>query len=139
MRPYEVMVIFDVGADPSAIQGVVDRLLETVRGAGGSPGQVDRWGRRPFAYEMKHRREGYYVLVDFEGEQQTVAAVDRLLSLADEALRHKVIRVPDKAVRLRALQGGRSGAPQNGAESLPRERSARRGSDRSSSRGRSAS
>jgi small subunit ribosomal protein S6 len=96
MRPYEVMVIFDAGADPSAIQGVVDRTLETIRSSGGTPGAVDRWGRRPFAYEVKHRREGYYVLIELTGETQTVRDLDRLLTLADEVIRHKVIRLPDR-------------------------------------------
>ena len=104
MRPYEVMVIFDVGTEPPAIQAVVDRLLETVRDNGGTPGAVDRWGRRPFAYEVKHKREGYYVLIEFAGESQTVSVLDRFLTLADEVLRHKVIRLPEKggqAVRSR--------------------------------------
>jgi small subunit ribosomal protein S6 len=96
MRPYEVMVIFDAGADPSAIQGVVDRTLEAIRTSGGTPGTVDRWGRRPFAYEVKHRREGYYVLFELTGETQTVRDLDRLLTLADEVIRHKVIRLPDQ-------------------------------------------
>jgi small subunit ribosomal protein S6 len=99
MRPYEVMVIFDTGVEPSAIQAVVDRLLETVRTTGGTPGAVDRWGRRPFAYEVKHKREGYYVLVELAGELQTVHEVDRMLSLADEVVRHKVIRLPEKPIR----------------------------------------
>ena len=98
MRPYEVMVIFDSGADPSAIQGVVDRTLETIRSSGGNPGTVDRWGRRPFAYEVNHRREGYYVLIELTGEPQTVNDLDRLLRLADEVIRHKVIRLPDQVV-----------------------------------------
>jgi small subunit ribosomal protein S6 len=97
MRPYEVMVIFDAGGDPSAIQGIVDRTLETIRSSGGNPGTVDRWGRRPFAYEVNHRREGYYVLIEFSGQPQTVNDLDRFLSLADEVIRHKVIRLPDKA------------------------------------------
>ena len=97
MRPYEVMVIFDTGAEPPAIQAVVDRLVETVRTSGGTPGAIDRWGRRPFAYEVKHRREGYYVLVEFAGEPRTVEELDRMLALADEVLRHKVIRLPEKA------------------------------------------
>jgi small subunit ribosomal protein S6 len=110
MRPYEVMVIFDTGAEPPAIQAVVDRAIETVRANDGTPGHVDRWGRRPFAYEVKHRREGYYVLVEFSGTSQTVAELDRLLSLADEVLRHKVIRLPEKAVRRSSASGpGRSG------------------------------
>lgn len=95
MRPYEVMVIFDAGADPSAIQAVVDRTLETIRSSGGTPGTVDRWGRRPFAYEVNHRREGYYVLIEFTGVPQTLQDLDRLLSLADEVIRHKVIRLPE--------------------------------------------
>jgi small subunit ribosomal protein S6 len=118
MRPYEVMVIFDVGAEPPAIQAVVDRLLETIRASDGVPGHVDRWGRRPFAYEVKHRREGYYVLVELAGEPRTVAEIDRLLTLADEVLRFKVIRIPDKvAARLaaggasHARPGSRGGAP----------------------------
>ncbi len=105
MRPYEVMVIFDVGAEPPAIQAVVDRLLETIRANDGVPGHVDRWGRRPFAYEVKHRREGYYVLVELSGEPRTVDEIDRLLTLADEVLRFKVIRIPDK-VAARLASGG---------------------------------
>ncbi len=112
MRPYEVMVIFDTGAEPPAIQAVVDRLLETIRTAEGTPGAIDRWGRRPFAYEVKHRREGYYVLVDFSGTSRTIADVDRMLSLADEVLRHKVIRVPEKLAR--RSKGSDGGAPAAG-------------------------
>ena len=37
MRPYEVVVIFDSGTDPPAIQAVVDRALDTVRSTGGAP------------------------------------------------------------------------------------------------------
>jgi len=108
MRPYEVMVIFDVGTEPPAIQAVVDRLLETVRNNGGTPGAVDRWGRRPFAYEVKHKREGYYVLVEFSGESQTVAELDRFLGLADEVLRHKIVRLPEK---MAGRPGGQSRRP----------------------------
>ena len=96
MRPYEAMVIFDAGVEAPAIQAVVDRLLDTIRASDGVPGHVDRWGRRPFAYEVKHRREGYYVLVELSGEPRTVAEVHRLLTLADEVLRFKVIRLPDR-------------------------------------------
>jgi small subunit ribosomal protein S6 len=96
MRPYEVMTIYDVGADPQAIAAVVDRTVETIRTTGGNPGTVDRWGRRPFAYEVNHKREGYYVLIDFTAEPTTVAELDRMLALADEVVRHKVIRLPEK-------------------------------------------
>ncbi|HUC05672.1 MAG TPA: 30S ribosomal protein S6 [Acidimicrobiales bacterium] len=95
MRPYEVMAIFEATTEPPVIQSVLDHALETIRSNGGSPGAIDRWGRRSFAYEVNHKREGYYVVVEFTGESPTVAAVDRFLGLADEVVRHKVVRLPD--------------------------------------------
>jgi ribosomal protein S6 len=34
-------------------------------------------------------------VVEFTGEPETVAALDRMLGLADEVVRHKVVRLPD--------------------------------------------
>jgi small subunit ribosomal protein S6 len=47
---------------------------------------------------VNHKREGYYVVVEFTGEPETVAALDRMLGLADEVVRHKVVRLPEGAV-----------------------------------------
>jgi len=96
LLPYEVMIIFDPDVEEAAIQGVLDRALEVVRSDGGTSGTVDRWGRRTFAYEMDHRREGYYVVVEYTGEPKASADLDRFLVLADEVLRHKIIRLPDR-------------------------------------------
>ena len=119
MRPYEVMVIFDTGAEAPAIQALVERTLEVVQTNGGNPGAVDRWGKRPFAYEVNHKREGYYVLIELTGEPQTVAAVDRLLSLADEVIRHKVIRLPDQVAGREPAGAGARGS--GGAKGSPRQ------------------
>ena len=98
MRPYEVMAIFEATTEPSVIQGELDRALEVIRTNGGNPGAIDRWGKRTFAYEVNHKREGYYVVVEFTGEAQTVAELDRTLHLADEVVRHKIVRLPESRV-----------------------------------------
>jgi small subunit ribosomal protein S6 len=95
MRPYEVMAIFEATTEPTVIQGVLDQALEVIRSTGGTPGAIDRWGKRTLAYEVNHKREGYYVVVEFTAEPATVAALDRMLGLADEVVRHKVVRLPD--------------------------------------------
>ncbi len=97
MRPYEAMNIFDPEVEEGAIQGALDRALEVVRSDGGTTGTVDRWGRRTLAYEMNKKREGYYVVAEFSGEPKTAAELDRFLVLDDEVMRHKIIRVPEKA------------------------------------------
>jgi len=95
MRPYEVMIIFDAGLEEESIRGVTDRATAALTGRGGTIVRVDRWGRRRFAYELKHRLEGFYVLVEATAEPAAMAEMDRVLSLADEVVRHKVIRIPD--------------------------------------------
>lgn len=96
MRPYEIAVIFDAGLDENDVKATTDRVAETIRQAGGSVGRIDRWGRRTFAYELKHKTEGIYVFIEIVSDPPAVAEVDRMLSLADEVLRHRVIRQPDK-------------------------------------------
>ena len=95
LRPYEVMIILDVGLEEEAIRSAVDRAIELIRSRGGTPGAIDRWGRRRFAYELKHKWEGYYVVLRAEAEPSVMAELDRSLHLADEVIRHKVIRLPD--------------------------------------------
>jgi small subunit ribosomal protein S6 len=91
------MIIFDAGLEEGVIREGIDRVLDHVRSRGGSIGTVDRWGKRTFAYELKHHREGYYVVVEMTTTPEVVAEVDRMLFLSDEVLRHKVVRPPEAA------------------------------------------
>jgi small subunit ribosomal protein S6 len=95
MRPYEVMVILDAALEEDAIRAQLDRAAEIIKSNGGTQNRVDRWGKRRFAYEVNHRWEGYYVLIEATAEPKAMAELDRALHLADEVVRHKVIRLPD--------------------------------------------
>jgi small subunit ribosomal protein S6 len=102
MRPYEVMLIFDASLEEENIRAAIDRFAEFIRSRGGNPGRADRWGKRRFAYELHHRWEGYYVLMEFTAEVALEEELHRMLSLADEVIRHKVIRIPEAALKARA-------------------------------------
>ena len=96
LRPYEVMIIIDADLEEEAVRSAVDRATQLLQNRGAELGYVDFWGKRRFAYRLKHRWEGNYVLLAFQAEPPVVAELDRVLYLADEVLRHKVIRIPDK-------------------------------------------
>jgi small subunit ribosomal protein S6 len=98
MRQYEVMVILDAGLEDDAIRATVDRATNSLTSNGATVGKVDRWGKRRFAYEVNHRTEGYYLLINFEAEPVAISELDRMLGLADEVIRHKVIRLPEKVI-----------------------------------------
>ncbi|MFN2608088.1 MAG: 30S ribosomal protein S6 [Acidimicrobiales bacterium] len=96
MRPYEVMIILDPTLEDGAVDAQVDRATSLISSGGGQPGRVDRWGKRRLAYEIQHHREGTYLLVEAQAEPAAMEALDRALHLADEVIRHKVIRLPDR-------------------------------------------
>ena len=95
MRPYEVGVILDLGLEDDQIRSIIDRAVDTIKTEGGTPGRIDRWGRRRFAYRLKHRWEGYYVFIEASAEPNAMAVLDRQLTLTDGVLRHRVIRLPE--------------------------------------------
>jgi small subunit ribosomal protein S6 len=90
------MVILDVGLDEDVIRATVNRATELITSRGAALGRVDHWGRRRFAYEIKHHNEGYYVVIEATAEPPVMAELDRMLHLADEVIRYKVIRLPDQ-------------------------------------------
>lgn len=106
MRAYELMIILEAELEESIVQGVINRTTEMVAARGGSVPTTDKWGRRRFAYEIDHKTEGFYVVLEIVTEASDLDDVDRFLRLADETIRHKIIRLPDKEAARRGLVGG---------------------------------
>jgi small subunit ribosomal protein S6 len=100
VRTYEIAVIVDSGLEDEAIAAAVHRVGEHVIAAGGEVAHVERWGRRRLAYEIGHRSDGYYAVVEVKLDPAAVAGVERSIRLADEIVRHKVVQIPEEAVGL---------------------------------------
>ncbi|MDH5224177.1 MAG: 30S ribosomal protein S6 [Actinomycetota bacterium] len=96
MREYEVMLILAAEADEKVVSTATDRITKVVSANGGEVSNIDRWGRRRFAYEIDHENEGYYVVATFTAEPAAQPELDRVLNLADEVIRHKVLVRPPK-------------------------------------------
>jgi small subunit ribosomal protein S6 len=96
LRPYEVMFIFDADLEEETIRSAVARYSTVIESRGAEPGPIDFWGKRRFAYELKHRWEGYYVVLQARAEPAAMEELHRVLSLADEVLRHKILRIPEQ-------------------------------------------
>jgi small subunit ribosomal protein S6 len=96
LREYEVMLILPAEADEQVVSTAIDRIAKVVSTDGGEVGTIDRWGRRRFAFEIDHQNEGYYVVANFTADPAVQPELDRVLNLADEVIRHKVIALPAK-------------------------------------------
>jgi small subunit ribosomal protein S6 len=108
VREYECMFILPAEADEAMVSTAVDRVTRIIEPTGGTIGNVDRWGRRRFAFEIADQHEGYYVVLRFRAEPSTQPELERVLNIADEVIRHKILVLPDKVA---AKPAGRAAAP----------------------------
>ena len=92
MRQYELMVILDPELDDRTVQPSLERFLKVVTTDGGSVDNVDIWGRRRLAYEIKKKAEGIYAVVNFASEPATAKKLDRQLGLNESVMRTKLMR-----------------------------------------------
>ena len=94
MRHYELMVILDPDLEERTVAPSLEQFLGVIRQAGGTVDTVDVWGRRRLAYEIAHKVEGIYAVVELTAEPDAVKELDRQLNLNEAVLRTKVLR-PD--------------------------------------------
>jgi len=93
------MLILPAEADESVVGGAVERITKILSERGGEVRNIDRWGRRRFAYPIARQSEGYYVVVRFTSEPDAISEIDRSLTLADEVVRFKVVVREDLQVK----------------------------------------
>ncbi|MGH9116917.1 MAG: 30S ribosomal protein S6 [Acidimicrobiales bacterium] len=110
MRAYELMVIIAADLDDGGTDTALARIDEQVAARGGTIASLDRWGKRRLAYEIDHRHEGFYAVYEIVTEGGGLGDIERQLRLADDVVRHKLIRLPDSEVARRGLGTGRAPA-----------------------------
>jgi small subunit ribosomal protein S6 len=86
-------------ATPEAADDDIAKLNESLQGVvtkeGGSVVRVDDIGRRPMAYEIKRKKEGYYVLFEIEGSGREIAELERRMRVNDLIMRYITVRVDE--------------------------------------------
>jgi small subunit ribosomal protein S6 len=97
LRDYEVLYIVRADLDDEKVQDAVRRVNTLIERSGGAVERTNLWGKRKLAYEVKHQKEGSYVLQDFQFEPSRVPELEAALKITEEVLRHLIVRKPEKA------------------------------------------
>jgi len=104
MRAYELMVIFDGDLEDADVTRWVTQTEKLATDGGAAVAKTDYWGKRKFAYEIEHKSEGYYLVLELTAEAGGfIDNLERQLRLADDVVRHKLIRLPDHEAEKRGL------------------------------------
>jgi small subunit ribosomal protein S6 len=95
-RIYEVLFIIRPDATDEEISPIIEQIRNVITTAGGAVDKEERWGVRKLAYRVAKRNEGYYVLLQFTAESQTVKEVERRLRVNDAVLKFLTVRIDEK-------------------------------------------
>lgn len=100
MRNYEIMFIVKPTLEEEEIKKVASNFQAVLEKNGAKVTNVDAWGKRSLAYEIKKGndtyRSGYYYVINIESDNdQAVKEFDRLALINANVIRHLVIRKED--------------------------------------------
>ena len=101
MNKYEVVYIIDPAVEEEARKALIARFNELITGNGGSVDKVEEWGKKRLAYAIDYKTEGYYVLVNFQGEADLPKELERNLQISDSVIRYQVIRLIERKVGIK--------------------------------------
>jgi small subunit ribosomal protein S6 len=103
-RAYELMVIIEGDLDDTAARAWIKSITDSITAAGGSVhGKPDWWGRRQFAYQINKKDFGYYVVFQLFAKGGALDELERSFRIADDIVRHKLIRLPDAEAARRGM------------------------------------
>ena len=89
---YEILLLLDVDLEDDRQGEIVTRVRELVEKGGGAWDLHDVWGRRKLAFEIDHKGEGTYHLLQFTCDAATLDEVSRVLRIDDGVMRHMATR-----------------------------------------------
>jgi small subunit ribosomal protein S6 len=103
VNEYEILLMLDPELAEERQTEIVSRTNELVEKSGGTWLSHDVWGRRRLAYEIDHKSDGAYHLLQFDVQPATLDEITRVLKITDGVMRHMATR--------RVKGGGRAAPP----------------------------
>ncbi len=92
MNKYESVIILSANAPEESTVAFGEKMKELIS-ANGELTNVEEWGRKTLAYEIKKQTEGVYILFTFVSKPEFIAEFERVLRLDEIVLKHMVIKL----------------------------------------------
>ena len=117
-RTYEVVFIIDPTVGDDEVMKLSETVQKIITSQGGTITKTEVMGKRQLAYEINHKKDGTYVLLEVEGSGAEIAELERRMRVNDQILRYMTIRVDEDRRRADKLKDrhARKAARRTGAK-----------------------
>ena len=114
---YDLNVLLDVDL-PAETRESMLADIEAMIAAEGTIVSTHDWGRRKMAYEIRHKPEAEYHLIQFHGPRALLERLDRTLRITDGVVRYRIIKLAPGTPAPPDLRGGSTTAATTAGEPL---------------------
>ena len=90
MKQYEIMAIYKADLGEQGAKSVSEKVQNLISSLTGKVTKTDYWGKRKFAYEIKHQTEGVYDVMEFEMDKSNMQTFKSKLNLLPEIVRYLI-------------------------------------------------
>jgi small subunit ribosomal protein S6 len=98
---YETTFIVNASLDDPQIDTIIDKVQEVITKNNGEIMELAKWGRKRFAYPIKKKNNGFYVVCEFKASGDLIARLERHFLLEENIIRFLIIGLDKKALQAR--------------------------------------
>lgn len=91
-RDYETTFVLKPDLEDEEKQTILQRVKDAISEHEGEVTEVDAWGKKQLAYEIKDYRSGDYTILEFNAQTTVVNELERIFKIMDGVLRYLVVR-----------------------------------------------
>ncbi|MDR1241092.1 MAG: 30S ribosomal protein S6 [Oscillospiraceae bacterium] len=88
---YELYLIFSISLGEEKTEEFLKKVVNIINMAG-AVGDINKWGKKRLAYEIKKEAEGFYILINFESERKIPLEIERVAGITDGVLRSLIVK-----------------------------------------------
>jgi small subunit ribosomal protein S6 len=91
MNNYESVIILSNSISDEAKVAFAEKLKELIL-ANGELLNVDEWGKKTLAYEIKKQKEGFYIVFTYKTVSDAIKEIERVLSIDETVIKFITIK-----------------------------------------------
>ena len=107
MRNYEVVFVAAPTLASEELDSFIEHIQSVVESKNGKIVKIDNWGKKSLAYKIKRFREGYYVVLNIEGDGSAITELERRFRVTDYIIRYISVRIDEAVKRSDKLKAAR--------------------------------